>query len=44
MNVLVIDAFGNNDDGRRRFQNFHAMIVKAFDKHWVHGKTVHVKK
>lgn len=44
MNILVVDAFGLNDDGRRRFKDFHDMIVKGFDKHWVHGKSVHVKR
>jgi len=44
MNILVIDGFNSNSEGRKRFKAFHDAVVGGFETHWVHGLTVQVKR
>jgi len=44
MHILVVDGYSPNETGRRRFQDFHDAVLRGFDKHWTHGRTVHVKR
>jgi hypothetical protein len=43
MNILLVDGFNSNSEGRRRFNDFHDAVVSGFKKHWMHGLTVQVK-
>ena len=44
MNILIIDGFNENAEGRRRLQDFYNAVIKGLDKCWTHGKRVQVKR
>ncbi len=46
MHILVVDGFSANSDGRKRFQDFYAMVAQGFERHlqFAHGINIHVKR